>query len=85
MNLNKIKEEGIIFQGCDELSYNRFIQEHCKLITLDKISTFFKPPFSYLLHKVECLIFGLFPNSVLTIDMINKDKYFIFKSWYTYY
>ena len=41
--------------------YNRFIQEHCKLIILDKISTFVKPPFSYLLHKVECLVFGFFP------------------------
>ena len=48
-----------------EVNYhNRFIQEHCKLITLDKISTFFNPPFSYLLRKVECLIFGLLPFQV---------------------
>ena len=50
----------------DELSYNYFIQEYfisfiyCKLITWDKISIFFQSPFSYLLHKVECLLFGLF-------------------------
>ena len=30
------------------------------LITLVKISTFFKPQFSHLLYEVECLIFGLF-------------------------
>ena len=51
----------IIIQRWDELSYNRFIQDHCKLITLDKISTFLKPPFSHLVHKVECLVFELFP------------------------
>ena len=49
----------------DEMNYyDLFIQEHCKLVTLDKISTFFNPPFSYLLCKVECLIFGLLPFQV---------------------
>ena len=33
-------------------------------LTLDKIFTFFKLLFSYLLHKVECLIFGLFPFQI---------------------
>ena len=56
-----IKQESVIFQGCDKLSYNCFMQEHCKLIILDKISAYFKPRFSYLLQKVVCLIFRLFP------------------------
>ena len=50
----------------DEMNYHIifFIQKHCKLITLDKMSTFFKPPFSYLLHKVACLIFGFLPFQI---------------------
>ena len=28
------------------------------LLEINKMLTFFKPPFLYLLHKAECLIFG---------------------------
>ena len=40
------------------------MQEHCKLIILHKISIFFKPPFSYLLHEVVCLFFVLIPSQL---------------------
>ena len=42
------------------VSYNLFIQEHCKLVNLYGIWTLLRPPFSWVLHKAECLILGCF-------------------------
>ena len=52
-----IKNSGITFQSRKSSSNNRFTQEHCILVILFLKLTFFKPPFSYPLQRVLCLIF----------------------------
>ena len=59
-NFFLIKKAGIIFQQCVVVSYNLFIQEHCKLVNLFGIWTLLRPPFSWVLHRVECFILGYF-------------------------
>ena len=54
------KKAGIIFQQYEAVLYNLFIQEHCKLINLFEIWTLLRPPFSWVLDRVECLILGCF-------------------------
>ena len=56
-----IKAIGIIFHWWKLLSNNLRIHEHCKLTILEIISTLFKPPLSYSLRIVSCLIFVFFP------------------------
>ena len=59
-NFFLIKKAGIIFQQCVVVSYNLFIQEHCKLINLFEIWTLLRPPFSWVFHRVECPILACF-------------------------
>ena len=54
------EKAGIIFQQCAVVSYNLFIQEHCRQVNLFGIWTLLMPPFSLVLHRVECLILGCF-------------------------
>ena len=66
--MNKIK--WINFYWRKLLSNKLFIQEHCKLTTFEKISTFFRPPYSQSLHKVLFLIFGFFPFHINSICIL---------------
>ena len=54
-----IKYNAIIFQSWWLESYSFLSQEHCKLITFDLTSIFFKPLSSNVLHDVLWLILGL--------------------------
>ena len=56
-----IKKSGITFQSWKSSSNNLLTQEHCILVILFLKSTFFKPPFSYPLQRVLCLIFAFLP------------------------
>ena len=55
-----IEKVCIIFQQYVVLSYNLFVSEHCKLVNLFGIWTLLRPPFLWVLHRVECLILGCF-------------------------
>ena len=55
-----IKKVAIIFQQCVMVSYNLFIQEHYKQVNLFGIWTLLRHPFSWVLHRVECLILEYF-------------------------
>ena len=49
----------MIFHSWKQWSYSLFTHELWRLFTLFRLSTFFRPPFSYLLWKFLCFILGL--------------------------
>ena len=49
----------MIFHSWKQSSYSFFTHELWRLFTLFRMSTFFRPPFSYLLQRVLCFILGL--------------------------
>ena len=49
----------MIFCSWKQASYSLFTHELWKLFTLFRMSTFFRPPSSYLLQRVLCFILGL--------------------------
>ena len=51
--------KGMIFLSWKQSSYSLFTHELWRLFTLFRMSTFFRPPFSYLLQRVLCFILGL--------------------------
>ena len=51
--------KGMIFHSWKQLSYSIFTHELWRLFTLFRMSTFFRPPFSYLLQKILCFILEL--------------------------
>ena len=51
--------KGMIFHSWKQWSYSLFTHELWRLFTLFRLSTFFRPPFSYLLWKFLCFILGL--------------------------
>ena len=69
-----------------------FYPEHCRKITLKKMSTFYSPPFLYSLHEALSLIFRFFPfqiNPICTLFdkliigasiSVTKARWIIFKT-----
>ena len=53
-----MRHKKIIFHLEKNPSYNLLTHEHWRLIILFGILTFLRPPITYSLHKVSCLIFG---------------------------
>ena len=88
LNFFLIKKAGIVFWQCEVVSYNLFIQEHCKLVNLFGIWTLLRPPFSWILHRLECLILGCFFNLFFIfwelIHEIKKFKYLRLKKYFLY-
>ena len=64
----------MIFHSWKQSSYSLFTQELWRLFILFRMSTFFRPPFSYRLQRVLCFILGLlhkkevwiFPKALIT-------------------
>ena len=87
-NFFLIKKAGIVFWQCVAVSYNLFIQEHCKLVNLFGIWTLLRPPLSWILHRLECLILGCFFYLFFIfwelIHEIKNFKYLRLKKYFLY-
>ena len=58
--------------------YNLLIQEHCRLVVLERMSIFCKPTFSKFLYKGLCLILGIPPDQVNSFPIFCSPKIIVF-------
>ena len=54
-----IRYKGMIFHSWKQSLYSLFTHELWTLFTLFRMSTFFRPPFWYLLQRILCFILGI--------------------------
>ena len=79
-----IGNKAITFQAWKLSSYSLLTQEHLRLVILEKISTFFSPPCSNSLQRVECYklrfpifeinFFCIFSNWAIALDGTSFTK-----------